>query len=242
MKPNGSLQKQALSWVATGAFGAWAASWALAIPTPVPSLEQPNWICEAAHWLDTPAMHGNQAVGKMLVECSLSGTATHDMGALYDGWVRDLKITHEIVSAPTATVPDAQAVGLRFDLIEKIRDDGNGALTIEKDAQVTSDRRNRFTYLSQSKKIEGRGNSSYLRSLTTSIEVKRVPGTKSQFSLRYSDQLAVERPWFAPDQIFINELARQSLTNFERAREKLTANLLTNLQPRAQTVALRSNR
>lgn len=239
--------RKGLRWIAGGAVGTYLASWgmgslgALAMPTPVaPLAAAPHWSCQNVRWADAPHMKENRAVGKMLAECTLEDAPTASLGSLYDSWLAYLKMNHEVISDPTPDNHD-RISGLKLDLVEQIRDEGNGPLTIRKNAEVQSDRRNQFTYSSHSKAIEGSGNAALLRKLDTQIRITRTtePSTrKNRILLTYSDQLAIERPWYAPDGIFLSEIERRSLKDFERARERLTTQILERIQSQSALASL----
>ncbi len=167
----------------------------------------------------------------MVADCTASGEGLGNVRTLYWSWIEHLQSTQEVHRGPVAT-KFKRLPGVRFDVVQKIKDDHNDPIFLRVDAHVVSDHSSRFIYSTRSKEVMGKGNSGLVKKMDISVSVTKDSDKPNTYRFRLQDALAVERPWYAPPGIFLSELSRQSLEGFSRTRDRLMTDLVSRMKAR----------
>ena len=175
----------------------------------------PQWTCAEPHWIGEPVMVGEEFVAVLENDCQVTvpysnETISHVADFFIDG-TQKAKIIH---SGPLSREFEGLA-SVFFDVT--VYNKGSEEVTIRQDVNIASDQKSKLIYDMKSTSCEGTGLASYLRFVHTHIQVS----AQTQLQIRLSNEVRVEKPWYAPESIFIKEAKKSALDQFSPLRADL---------------------
>ena len=103
----------------------------------------------------------------------------------------------------------------------------NDTVTIQQDVNIATDNANRLISSTVSRKINGSGNGAYLKKLDTRIEVTKT-AVKTEDRITITFYTEVQKPWFAPEGMFLSELEKRVPGEFSKLRDKVVTEISKN--------------
>ena len=174
-----------------------------------------QWTCADPHWVGEPVLVEDQFVAVLENDCQVTlpytSSSINHLGDFFVEGTRKAKIIH---SGPTSGQFEGMP-SVYFDVT--VYNKGSEEVTIRQDVNIASDQKSKLIYDMKSTSCEGTGLASYLRFVHTHIQV----AAETQLKVRLSNEVHVEKPWYAPESIFIPEAKKSALEQFRPLRADL---------------------
>ncbi len=104
---------------------------------------------------------------------------------------------------------------------------GKNGVTIRQDVNLATDGSDRFISSTVSRRISGTGYGAYLRKMDSRIDVYKtsIPTEDRVVMTAYSE---MEKPWYAPEGMFLDELNQRVPTEFAKLRDRVALEMSQN--------------
>jgi hypothetical protein len=196
-----------LLWITSNAFGA-----------------SPTWNCSETDWLEPPKILDGVFRSKLSGLCLVSGGSPDRIKNLSRLIKVDIETSGklQIHEGPIPTVYQGLSAA-KYDVTDDLKSEGSPA-SIRQNLIFASDEKTKMIYHTNSTEVQGKGMASYLKSVELIAEVVPTlePGV---YQFKMTNQIEVERPWFAMPFIFEPIARNKALEKFKKAQEKLLAYL-----------------
>jgi len=200
------------------------ASLQAALGVNAPSLESEallppaGYVCKSPVWVKRPVLiRGAVYAASMSADCAVYPQLGGDFAKLQAFSLDQLKKQGTINSGPTDTTFEGLP-SLYVDTTVVIK--GKDSATIRQDVQLATDREKKFISSTISKKISGTGYAEYLKKLDTRVEVLKT-AVATEDASRVIFYTEMEKPWYAPEGMFINEILTRVPDQFTKLVNKV---------------------
>jgi len=195
--------------------------------------KQFTWNCEDPQWVGTPAMGTS---GRLEVtissNCKIVLGAAGSIEALTTHFKANLATSERTInSGPTAETYFKDLPGVGYDATNKTKDEGD-SVTFHEKFHIASDATH-FLSVSESAKIEGSGNAAYLKFLKWEDTVLK-DSAENTFQYKVTETLHIEKPWYAPKDIFVSQATK-------RIKARFTKDLKVLNESRAKELVISTN-
>lgn len=181
-----------------------------------------NWECSPSAWVGEPKLEDGVFRSTRSVNCRIKNTDQALVPRIYaylKGKIEGSKTIH-ISSGPVQTSGHEMA-GISYQAVDKQEED---SLTIDEELTLKSDQKSNLLYKVDSKKIEGSGNSSFLRKVFFGFYLNDDPDPK-YLNVVLTNTIQVERPWYAPAPIFESVAKGKAEDKFEVSKNEFLTQL-----------------
>jgi hypothetical protein len=89
---------------------------------------------------------------------------------------------------------------------------------MRQDVHLATDSNTRLSYYTVATQIQGSGNAAYLRYLSYRQDISKA--AEKTFRVTLSQSVQIEKPWYAPEKIFISQAKKSLAEGFERDVQK----------------------
>jgi hypothetical protein len=104
---------------------------------------------------------------------------------------------------------------------------GKDSVTIRNDVNVATDTTTKLISSTISRKVTGVGNGVYLKKLDSRVDVlKTAVTTEDKVTITFYSE--VEKPWYAPEGMFLNEIESRVPGQFAKLRDKVVDQMSKN--------------
>ena len=183
-----------------------------------------QWTCADPQWVNEPGMVNDQFVGILSNECTIEAPNTErNMKGAQDFFIETTNKSRVIHKGPVDETYESLP-SKYYDVT--VRDQGEEEVVVRQDVHLATDLKTRVIYDMKSTSIEGSGLAGYLRFVATRIQVDGAGPLK----VRVRNEVRVEKPWYAPEGIFVSKSKEIALRNFPRLREQLMKGIVSHLE------------
>lgn len=188
------------------------------------SFSETNWNCEKAQWKEDPKVEEGLFSAVIQTRCKVTDKRDDGISWLFQKLQKEYlrKDKYEIHDGPTA-FEDQGFSGIRYDLTDKLSDDGS-ELAIRQKVTLLTDLKKELGYKTKSTEIKASGLAAYLQFVAFETEVKAM---KDFYQIKIENEVRVEKPWYALGFLFQPMSASITEDKFLTARDRLIEYLLT---------------
>lgn len=190
------------------------------------SLANSGYTCQAPSWDTEPkAKGGSIYVAAMSTRCKLQPKLGGDFGKLQAFSIQQLKARGQILTGPI----DENFEGLPSQFIHYKLPIKTAKLevTMWQDIHLATDGTSKFVSVTRSTKIQGKGNAEYLKKGDTRVVITK-SSTRGEDIAELEFYTEVEKPWFAPEGIFISKLKEMVPSQFAEVRDQVMQETVNN--------------
>jgi hypothetical protein len=173
--------------------------------------------CGQVEWKEAPQMVDGEFRGQLQVTCDLTPTKGGDYASLKEFTTQPLK-RGTIHSGPVSEIY-RELPSDRYDVTIEVG--GKDSARVRQDVHLATDMGTRYLMHSFSKSIQGTGNAKYLKRVDTQVEVSKNPAKAGSYRVQMSGVTYVEQPWFAPEEMFYNELKTRLPQELAKVRDRM---------------------
>jgi hypothetical protein len=187
----------------------------LPFENPSDLLNETQWECAEPQWANEPGMDGDEFVAVLENDCKVippyKESSLKSLNQFLVDGTKRATIVHE---GPNEEVfENLPSVYLDITVQEK----GTEEVTIRQDVHIATDLKKKLIFDMKSKSCTGTGMAEYLRFVATRIELR----AEKNLVVKISNEVRVEKPWYAPESIFVSEAKKTALEQFYPLRTKL---------------------
>ena len=182
-----------------------------------PSANATQRACSAPQWAGNPGMNGNGRLEATLFSaCRIQLDSQGSIATLNQNLQNSLMSENQIHRGPE----NASHLGMPavyFDMTTKITEENGDKSVIRKDVHVASNQTNHLVYDFHSTHITGSGNAALLKLVKYKQEITK----ESEASIRLvvTQTVELEKPWYAPKDIFISQAKKALLASFTKGMQ-----------------------
>jgi hypothetical protein len=174
--------------------------------------------CQAPVWVKRPQLKvGAVYLASMKADCLVYPELGGDFEKLQAYTIEEIKKEATIDRGPI----DGTFEGLPSKFLDStVVIKGKDSVTIKNDVNIATDKVAKFVSSTVSRKITGVGNGVYLKKLDSRVDVlKTVVKTEDKVTITFYSE--VEKPWYAPEGMFLNEIESRVPGQFAKLRDKV---------------------
>jgi hypothetical protein len=188
-----------------------------------PEVSAQNWTCGEPKWVGDPAMNGDQFEAALENDCEITLPYNdQSLSHLNDFFTNGTKKAREIHQGPV--VGEFEGLpSVYFDVT--VYNKGTEEVTIRQDVQIATNLKSKLIFDMKSTSCQGTGMAEYLRFVHTRIEL--ITGQKMK--VRISNEVHVEKPWYAPEAIFVPQAKDTAIQQFGPLRTQLLDGVASHL-------------
>lgn len=167
-----------------------------------------------------PAISDGRFKGELVSDCQLSQTLGAGLPALRADLIRGVESSTTVHSGPVDAAWDGMAAS-RYDVtvVSQTGEDEDDKFSVRSLVDVASSS-SRVAYVSRSSEIKGKGNAGLLRRLDITLDTRADPADSRSFRVRLVNLLEIKKPWYAPDEIFLEKAAEATLEQYLERRDQ----------------------
>ena len=193
----------------------------LGTPEAIQSFDSPapaGYACQEPAWVKAPQLKaGAVYLAAMSAECTVYPELGGDLEKLQAFSIEQIRSQAQVDRGPI----DATFEGIPskyLDVTAIIR--GRDSVRIQQDVNVATDKATRLVSSTVSRKISGTGNGAYLKKLDSRIDVTKT-AVKTEDRVVISFYTEIEKPWYAPEGMFLAEIEKRVPGEFAKLRDKV---------------------
>lgn len=190
------------------------------------SLANAGYTCQSPSWETEPkAKSGSIYMAAMSTRCKLQPKLGGDFAKLQAFSVQQLKDRGQILTGPI----DENFEGLPSQFIQYKLPIKTPKLevTMWQDIHLATDGTTKFVSVTRSTKIQGKGNAEYLKKGDTRVVITK-SSTRGEDIAELEFYTEVEKPWFAPEGIFVSKFKEMVPAQFAEVRDQLMQETVNN--------------
>jgi hypothetical protein len=174
--------------------------------------------CQAPVWVNRPQLKvGSVYLASMKADCMVYPELGGDFEKLQAYTIEEIKKEATIDRGPI----DGTFEGLPSKFLDStVVIKGKDSVTIKNDVNIATDKVAKYVSATTSRKITGTGNGVYLKKLDSRVEVVRT-AVKTEDKVTITFYSEVEKPWYAPEGMFLNEIETRVPGQFAKLRDKV---------------------
>ncbi|MBY0469524.1 hypothetical protein K2X30_00035 [bacterium] len=190
-----------------------------------------NWSCGNQKWISAPQYQGNLLSGTQAGRCQIfpqKGGSFDEIEAYIihkittEGQVNYGPVAETFLNMPSKFYNINQTVG-----------SGSMIVVAEMLVHVATDKSTQVAFVSNSRHVDGTGDGKYLKRIDLEVIVTPFEDTRSidfsapklAFQLDFKNTVSVEKPWFAPKDLFKDKVSQGMTQIFTDQRNSLTNDL-----------------
>ncbi len=182
-------------------------------------------VCGAVDWVKPPVMNGDIFEGAIQTQCSIQSTFGGDFDRLQNYALKQLlEQGGKIDRGPIAETFEDLPSNLYDITIDR---QGKDRFIIREEAHIATDRQTKLISAANSKSIGGTGNAKYLKKIDARIEVLNTDKVGTH-TLIMSGVTHIERPWYAPEGMFMSEIKERLPKEIVKIRDKVAQEVSVN--------------
>ena len=182
------------------------------------SVPPAGYVCRQPVWVRSPELKsGVVYLAAMSTECTVYPQLGGDLEKLQAFSIEQIRSQAQVDRGPI----DATFEGMPskyLDVLAIIK--GRDSVSIQQDVNVATDKVTRLVSSTVSRKISGTGNGAYLKKLDSRIDVTKT-SVKTEDRVVISFSTEVEKPWYAPEGMFLAEIEKRVPGEFAKLRDKV---------------------
>jgi hypothetical protein len=184
-----------------------------------------GYTCQAPVWIKRPQLKkGAVYLASMKATCLVYPQLGGDLEKLQAYTIEELKKEATIERGPIDTT--FEGIPSKY-LDSTVVIKGKDSVTIRNDVNVATDNTTKLVSSTISRKITGVGNGVYLKKLDSRVDVlKTAVRTEDQVTITFYSE--VEKPWYAPEGMFLNEIESRVPGQFAKLRDKVVDQMSKN--------------
>lgn len=185
-----------------------------------------GYTCQAPSWETEPkAKGGSIYMAAMSTRCKLQPKLGGDFGKLQAFSIEQLKARGTILSGPI----DENFEGLPSQFVQFKLPIKTAKLevTMWQDIHIATDGTTKFVSSTRSTKIQGKGNAEYLKKGDTRVVITK-SSTRGEDIAELEFYTEIEKPWFAPEGIFISKFKEMVPDQFAEVRDQVMQETVNN--------------
>lgn len=185
-----------------------------AIPAMAETIE-----CSEPRWTAEPVVDDGRFKGELTSECQLSLTQGQGLSSLRADIIRGVESSSVVHSGPSDAVWE-EMPAVRYDVtrVTQSGDNEDDKLSVRSLVDVAANP-SRVAYVSRSSEIKGKGNAGLLRRLDVTLDTRADTSDPRSFRVRLVNLLEIKKPWYAPDDIFLEKAAEATLEQYLESRD-----------------------
>ena len=187
------------------------------------SAEQ-GWTCAEPKWAGEPTFSGSILTAVLENDCEMTAPHSDKSMSNLDQFFTENTLKARFVHSGPVSETFLGMPSKYFDVTIREKS-GSETITIRQDIHLATDLSNRLIYDVKSTSCEGTGMAEYLKGVATRIEVK----AGNTYKVHIRNEVRAEKPWYAPEAVFISKGKETALKIFIPLRAKLMNGMSTHL-------------
>ncbi|MEN9723256.1 MAG: hypothetical protein RJB38_1242 [Pseudomonadota bacterium] len=181
--------------------------------------------CQKPQWLKRPQpKSGSIYLASMSAECLVYPELGGDFEKLRAFSIEQLRSRSTIERGPV----DVTFEGLPSKYLDvTVKISGKNATTIRQDVNLATDQHTKFVSSSLSRRIDGTGYGAYLKKVDTRVDVTKTE-VKTEDRVVVTFYSEVEKPWYAPEGVFLSEIESRVPGEFAKLRDQVVGEMAKN--------------
>jgi hypothetical protein len=200
---------------------------------PIKQIEDITWTCIPEYWSVPADVNDGMFTGLMEDQCDMNAESVPALvgnpGSGLTSLSEFFKVStmkSNIVNGAPVSETYHSLPGILFDVTNTTS--GSDSVTVRSDVHIATDNQSKLLYDVLSKNITGTGNGDLLKKINIFFEMEPA-GRAGHFSLKVGYELNVSKPWYAPGDMFKNEVVKMATEKFEKERQKLMPDIASHL-------------
>ena len=185
----------------------------------------PGYECQAPVWVKNPQWkQGDLYLAEIRANCVIHPQRGGDFNQLAAFAVDQIKKQATVHKGPVSEIFEGMPAQY-FDATVAIH--SKDSVTIRQNVNIATDATSKFVSSSESTNVQGTGYGEYLKRLDSRLEVLSA-NSVTDHPAQVSFYAEVEKPWYAPEGMFLDEIQKRVPDQFAKVRDRLVSDLAKN--------------
>lgn len=180
--------------------------------------------CSDEYWVDPPTLEDGHFRSKLGIKCKFEKRPQKDLFALRDSLDEYLRSKRVVRRADKKQGADGSTTW-EYDTVLTLTEKDD-PVRIHEVVTLATDGKANFGYKTQSKEVDASGMASYLKHVEFALELKRESPAGAQFEVDMTNEIQVDRPWYALAPLFFVMTKGVAKDKFECARDTILQAIL----------------
>jgi len=188
-----------------------------------------EWTCQNPEWVGRPGMVNGNFKGTIQSRCQFTAVKGTGYPTLQDYMIRKISQAPEVKKIHAGPIDETYSgmPSIYYDVTIGVAS-GNDWVDVRQDAHLASDMQSRMLLDSISKSTHGEGYGKYLKKFDVFVDLNSTK-TSGQYSVLFKSGTIVEKPWYAPTDMFINEVKNGMVNKMVELRKELVIEMANNM-------------
>jgi hypothetical protein len=188
-----------------------------------------GYVCKNPVWVKRPQLKaGSLYLAAMSAECTVYPQLGGDLEKLQTYTIEQIRKEATVERGPIdGTFEGLPSKYLDATMTVKADQRSKDSVTIKQDVNLATDKTSKLIWSSVSRNIVGSGNGAYLKKMDTRADVNKT-SSRTEDSVVLSFYSEMEKPWFAPEGMFLNQMLKRMPEEFEKLRDRLVGDMSKN--------------